>query len=354
MLVLFKDNYECVIKDIASLRVGDMLCELLNFDMFDLKVLEIELIPILKSIDLLSNENKESCEDAVSNCLAFLDSKRKELEPFKSKLSKLPFYKYTNDVDSAFNLLFDFMDGIHSQLKHSNLEICFLDAGISYDSNLYKTAYEKIVLILGTAHTCRNFFAKVTNECLLFDSDSSNEKPIKRLKKYGLDKFNEEAGMTIKYTRATELPPLSLLYEISGDDDNPVLLECFDFTTLPQFIYHEFMKMISLNLYVRKCKNCNKYFVIYGERILEYCSNIPTGETKPCSIVGPARLYEKRVKNDPILEIYTRAYKKYVARKRSGTITPEEFKSWTVKARELREKAYSENTSPEEFTEWMQ
>lgn len=352
MLVLFKDNYECVIKNTATLRVGDMLCELLNFNMFDLEFLELELNQLLKSIDLSSTENKELCEDTVSTCSAFLDSKIKQIEPFKIKLAKLPFYKYTKDVDNVFNLLYEFIDAIRNQLNHCNPDIYFIDAQISYDINLYKEAFAQILAIIGTAYKCKIFFTQVTNDCLLYDS--VKEKPIKRLQKYGLDKFNEEASMAIKYTRAIELSPLSLLYEISGDDDNPVLLECFDFTTLPQFIYHEFMKMISLNLHVRKCKNCNKYFVIYGERILEYCSNIPEGETKPCSIVGPARLYEKKVKNDPILEIYTRAYKKYVARKRSGSITPEEFKSWTVKAKELREKAYSENTSPEIFAEWMQ
>jgi hypothetical protein len=60
------------------------------------------------------------------------------------------------------------------------------------------------------------------------------------------------------------------------------------------------MKPVGLNLHIRNCKYNGTCFGVYGERILEYCSDVPAGETKPCSVIGPARLFEEKVKHEPI------------------------------------------------------
>lgn len=354
MLVLFKENYECVIKDTAAIRLGDTLCELLNSDIVYLQLLEKRVVSILKRIDLTSEENKEIYNGRVSGYTDLLTEQMKLIESCKSEMQILPYYKYSKDVEKAFNILSAFVVDILSQLKHRSPDMDILDAQLSYDAKMFEKAFKTITLLISTTYKCSIFFRSMVDKCLLYDPSNSNEKPIQRLMKYGLDKFNSEANKAIKYAGTTEASSLSLFYEIVEDNGNLSLLQCFEFVTLPQFVYHEFMKMVSLNLSVQKCKNCGEYFVIFGERILEYCGNIPKGQSKPCSVIGPAKLYGQKVKNDPILEIYTRAYKKYVARKRSGIISADEFKSWTVKARELRDRAYKENTSTEVFTEWMQ
>jgi hypothetical protein len=353
MLVLFKENYECVIKDTATIKVGDMLCDLLNLDLTRLMKSGKELLSLLRSIDIVSADNEELFNSTVSSYLELLKAKLKLIEPYKTEIKKLPFYMYTKDVDNAFDLLDDFAGGLCSQLMHRPPQSFILDAAISYDMNVYKKAVQEILLPIQTSLKCNQFYRSMMDACLLYDPSNADDKPILRLKEYGLEKFNEQAGKAVKPALAPS-PALSVTYEIVEDNGSLSLLQSFDFATLPQFIYQEFMKMVSLNLYVRHCKNCGKYFVIYGERMLEYCGNIPEGETKSCSIIGPARLYGQRVKNDPILEIYTRAYKKYVARRRSGTISPDEFKAWTVKARKLRDKAHKENTPLKEFMVWMQ
>ncbi len=298
MLVFFKENYDCVIKDKATIRLGDTLCDLLNTNIESLQALE------KRAIDLLSEGNEETYTTQMKLII--------------TEMQKLPYNKYSND--------FDVLSG--SQAHN-------------------KKPLEKITSFISTTYKCSIFFRTIVDKCLLYDL---NAKPIKRLMQYGLNKFNMEADKAIKYSGTAEAPSLSLFYEIVEDK----LLQCFSFVTLPQFAYHEFMKMISLNLTIQKCKNCKDYFVIFGERIIEYCSNIPKGQSRPCSVIGPATLYGQKVKNDPILKIYTRAYKKYVARKRSGIISADEFKEWTVKARALRDKAYAEKTPPEVFAEWLQ
>lgn len=351
MLVLFKDNYECVIKGIATLRIGDMLCELLNLNMNELKKLGNDLLTLLHSVDPTKDEIFES---NVQNYISVIKKKSALINYYRTQMENLPFYKYTNDVNVAFELFDAFIDDMRAQLKHRSPDAIIADASISFGIKSYKEAITNIIKLIEVIFQTYKQFLSIVDLCLLYDTAPVGDKPIKKLKQYGLEKFNKQVIPAIKNTQTTALSSLSLMYELIGDEENLSLVQCFDFGTLPQYIYHEFMQMVSLNLYVRRCKNCGKYFVIYGDRILEYCNNVPKGETKSCTVIGPARQYAQRVRTDPILEIYTRAYKKYVARKRAGNISPDAFKAWTVKARALRDKAYAEKTPPEVFAEWLQ
>ena len=350
MLVLFKENYDCVIIGIANIRLGDMLCELLNYDINVLFQLEKNLVQALNSIDPSLDINAEG---TVGDYLSVIKKTTVLVNSIKKQMKSFPFYRYNKDVETAFVLFDSFAYEMSSQLKGTSKDCIVLDAEIPFDLELFKDTITETTKLIKIFYNTIKKFQPIVDSCLLYDIEPLGLNPLQRLKQFGLDKFNSQIASSIKNTRTTPTSSLSLMYEFVGDDDQLSLLQCFDFGTLPQYIYHETMKMISANLYIRECKNCGKYFVIYGERILEYCNNVPSGETKPCSVIGPLRRYGQKVKTDPILEIYTRAYKKYVARKRSGTITSAEFKDWTVKSRKLRDKAYKENISPEEFTTWM-
>ena len=102
-----------------------------------------------------------------------------------------------------------------------------------------------------------------------------------------------------------------------------------------------------------KCKHCGSYFVPPNNRPIEYCDSIAPGQTKPCFAIGPMSTYTDKVKADPILEIYTRAYKRYIARRRKGAISPEDFDKWAAFAKAERARAYEENVSPEDFAELL-
>ena len=90
-------------------------------------------------------------------------------------------------------------------------------------------------------------------------------------------------------------------------------------------------------------------FVVFSGHTLEYCDNIPEGETKPCSVIGSARQYNKKLKSDPILEVYTRSYKTHYSRIRAGHMTADLFKSWSKEAKTMHQKAYNGDISLDEF-----
>lgn len=353
MRVFFKENYDCIINGNTTKKLGEMLCEVLNLDMLQLERLDREIASILNGINLLADNKKEMYEGTVINYMTILKLNLERIVPCKEEMKRLPFYMYTEDVDNAFNLLNQFIDGLLYQLKTRQPKDLILDVQLVYEHELYDEAAGKITRLIKTTSKCNVFFRAAVDACLLYNPNSTEDNSIRRLAQYGVGNFNTQVGDLVSYANDKIAVAQPLVYETVEDNDGLSLLQCLDFKTLPQYIYHEFMKMISFNMHVRHCKNCGKFFVIYGERVVEYCGNIPEGEQKPCSVIGPSRLYEKRLKDDPILEIYTRAYKKYVARRRSGSVSTDEFKAWTIKARGLRDKAQEENVSPEEFTVWM-
>ena len=120
-----------------------------------------------------------------------------------------------------------------------------------------------------------------------------------------------------------------------------------------QLMYHELMNMIMQGHSIRKCKNCGKYFVQYGDRVVEYCDEIPEGETKPCNVIGSSRQFTASLKDDPIKQTYTRVYKKYVARRRLKTVTEGQFTTWSAEAKKLRKHAYETGMHEETFREML-
>ncbi len=122
---------------------------------------------------------------------------------------------------------------------------------------------------------------------------------------------------------------------------------------LHQLCYIEFLQMVEKNIYIRKCKNCNKYFIPYNRPDTLYCDRLMSEDGKTCKDVGAMNIYREKIKEDPIMEMYNRVYKKYNARVRYKKITQEDFYNWSEKAREMRDKAKGGEITLDEFKEWL-
>jgi len=113
--------------------------------------------------------------------------------------------------------------------------------------------------------------------------------------------------------------------------------------------YIEFMKMVQFGVYVRVCKNCERYFMTKGDYDVKYCDHIPKGEKRTCQQIGSINDYKKRAKANPVLAEYRKIYRRFNARKHNGMITAEQFTAWTEKAVKIRDKALQENITLEQF-----
>ena len=123
--------------------------------------------------------------------------------------------------------------------------------------------------------------------------------------------------------------------------------------SLEELLKLEVYTMIQNNIHIKRCKNCNRYF-IQEKGNQEYCDRIGKGETKACNEIGKSRTYEKRVsKDNSPMALYRKAYKTHFARMRSGRLTKEEFEAWKDEAAEKRKIAESGKLDLDEFALWL-
>ncbi|MCI8999638.1 MAG: hypothetical protein HFJ26_01575 [Clostridia bacterium] len=127
---------------------------------------------------------------------------------------------------------------------------------------------------------------------------------------------------------------------------------------ISSILYKSICSILKQNVYLKSCKNCNKYFV-GTNKAYNYCENIAPGETfKTCRDIGRKAAFENAKSSDPLLERYYKIYsrksmmksrnpdilkyvndfnkfkeigKRKVAQYKSGTLSLDDFKKWIEK-----------------------
>lgn len=127
---------------------------------------------------------------------------------------------------------------------------------------------------------------------------------------------------------------------------------------ISSIIYKSICSILKEKIYLKVCKNCNKYFIA-NIKSANYCNNIAPGETKKtCKDVGRRIAFENSKCEDAILDLYYKVYsrksmmksrnpdidkyindfnkykeigKKKVTQYKNGKLSSEDFKSWIEK-----------------------
>lgn len=65
----------------------------------------------------------------------------------------------------------------------------------------------------------------------------------------------------------------------------------------------------------------------------------PVRKIRPAGEIGATASFQDKVRNNEIWKLHQRAYKKYFARTRKGTMSKPEFEKWARDAEQLRDRA---------------
>jgi len=116
----------------------------------------------------------------------------------------------------------------------------------------------------------------------------------------------------------------------------------------------EFIKMCEHDIFIKKCKNCDRFFIPRRRADTEYCDRL-FGETgRKCSEVGATLRYEKKVAENPILEAHKKAYRRFNSRTRVKKMTQSEFMAWADEAAKKRDECLAGNLPFDEFVAWLE
>ena len=147
-----------------------------------------------------------------------------------------------------------------------------------------------------------------------------------------------------------EKPFRSFYGTVQGGD----IVHLYEVNTLNDLFRFEFIKMIEHDVFIKKCKNCGHFFIPRHRPDAEYCHRIFDGIDKRCNEVGAMIQYEKRVAENPILEMHKKAYRRFNSRTRTGKMSQAEFLAWSEMAMQKRDECLAGKLSFDEFVMWLE
>ena len=153
--------------------------------------------------------------------------------------------------------------------------------------------------------------------------------------------FKTESQAAMSHRKLNGPAPLTSCPEVFTPEGGvPFLCASYDFDRLGAFLYEDFFRGLAEHYIPKRCSNCGKWFLIDAGIYSDYCENLlAEDKTKTCRMVSARKKYDTKCKEDPIWNIYNKAYKAHYARIAKKKMTKAEFEAWSRYAVELREQA---------------
>ena len=177
------------------------------------------------------------------------------------------------------------------------------------------------------------------------NSYPSSEKVIEVFKK-----FTATHNLSSSYLNLESSGSMRMGHTVIETKKGPILCETYRFTSLGAFLYFELFKCIEEKFTPVKCRNCGRWFIMKHTTFSHYCKRLISSDPpKSCRDISMSHTFKDKLKNDPVWEIYNRAYKQHYARYMKKKMSKSQFAEWGDYAIELRQKAADGELEIEEY-----
>lgn len=170
------------------------------------------------------------------------------------------------------------------------------------------------------------------------------KKPLaQQIYERGLDAL--VSGVSLGSSPEVDAPQVNIQYAVLEiGEEHHELVEKLYFDRLADFIYVELMRGLQRGFVPKRCANCGRWFLQTPGASYNYCDQAAPNseEGKTCREVGSIKSFRAKVLNHPVWAIHQRAYKKYFARTKKGTMTKAEFLVWETESERLRDEILAE------------
>ena len=130
----------------------------------------------------------------------------------------------------------------------------------------------------------------------------------------------------------------------------------YNFSSLLSAYYFCLLYFIENNIPIKKCQNCNKYFIPENRNSSIYCNRI-FEKDKTCKEIGANIAYNEKLKKDEITSLYrkTLSAKKMLANRNPDIpMYLEKYEQWKKDANEFRQSIKKGKKTEEEFKQWIE
>ena len=130
--------------------------------------------------------------------------------------------------------------------------------------------------------------------------------------------------------------------------------QLYEIDSIEDLFRFEFIKMIEHEIFIKKCRNCERFFIPMRRVDAEYCNRVWGDTQRRCNEIGAMVQYEKRVAENPILEAHKKAYRRLNSRTRNKKMTQGEFLKWSEEASRKRDECSAGTLPFDEFVAWLE
>jgi len=165
--------------------------------------------------------------------------------------------------------------------------------------------------------------------------------------------MNIESGLPVNIG-GLDLPNLLAFVK---DEDNLFFAEQYFGQDIASLLYVEFNKMVALNIRVKVCERCGRFFALKGLRPARYCTRPLeeyNGDTAyNCRTISATQHYKEKLSEDQDYKTYRATYKRLNVRKNKNLITGEQYADLTKKIADLRRDLLEGKISPDIYKKQM-
>jgi hypothetical protein len=132
------------------------------------------------------------------------------------------------------------------------------------------------------------------------------------------------------------------------------VVQLYEIDKIDDLFRFEFVKMVEHDIFIKKCKNCERFFIPMRRVDAEYCNRIFGDTQRRCNEIGAMLRYEKKVAENPVWEAYKKAYRRFNSRTRTKKMTQSEFMAWSDEAVQKRDECLAGKLPFDEFMAWLE
>ena len=174
-----------------------------------------------------------------------------------------------------------------------------------------------------------------------------------KVEEYSILKHNEFKKV-IKINKDTsKITEKELIQTIKDKDNNRYgIQEIYNIDNFYNLLFLELYFILQEKIYLKKCKNCGKYFLTTNSAVI-YCDNVFV-DKKTCREIGASKVFTKNLEKDEAYNLYRKVYKKKQALAKSkGGSFEIEYNRFKYQGKDKKNAYKLKEITKEEFIKWL-
>lgn len=175
----------------------------------------------------------------------------------------------------------------------------------------------------------------------------------KDIKEYTILKYNNFKQSIRLNKDMSRMKEEQIINTLQDKDNNRYgIQEIYEIDNFYNLLFLELYFILLERTYLKKCKNCGKYFLTTNSAVI-YCNNVYEAN-KTCREIGASKVFSKNLEKDEAYGLYRKVYKKKQALAKSkGGSFEIEYNMFKYKGKDKKNAYKLKEITKKEFMDWL-